>query len=188
MTSFNRFFSGLFALALLGAMAVGLYYLFAWILEYLRRPESQVAPNLTAIILGAIFLALLVLWSRGGDREAPLVTDKAETYQRFLVAWLRALESSDCDRVSAEAELRMAEREFSLLASSAVLRAYKLASDLEQPPQTEGECWRFEKVLKAMRADLRQPTVGLKRGDLVLLLFGQARRSIADESMQRFET
>ncbi len=169
MRALSSFLSSLFALALLAAMGMGLYYLFVWIVGNFRGFDLQQAPILTAAFFALVLLALLVRWSRNQDSEMRLRMEKAEVYLRFLSAWSSVLQNPEIDR-SAEGELKICEQELLLWGNSAMLRAYLPIRKLRGMPRTKAESGAIEKVIKSIRMDLRQQTIGLNKGDLIDLL------------------
>ena len=72
----SGFLSGLFALLLLVAMGLGIYYLFDWILDYFRGLDPQLLSIVIAVLFGLVLLALLLRWSRKQDLEAHLRMEK----------------------------------------------------------------------------------------------------------------
>lgn len=73
------------------------------------------------------------------------------------------LECPDADRARTEAELKACEQELLLYGNSGVLRAYTAIRELRKMPQPQAECWAVEKVVRAMRMECKQQTVGLER-------------------------
>lgn len=188
MKTLTNFLSGLLALTLLVAMGLGLYYLLVWIVDNFRGLDPQQAPILTAVFFALVLLALLVRWSRNQDSETRLRLEKAEVYRRFLSAWSSVLQNPEVNR-AAEADLKMAEQALLLWSNSGILRAYSAVRELREIPQTQAEIGAVEKVVKAIRADVKQQTFGLDEGVLVgLLLTGAAitettRSEIVPESL-----
>lgn len=181
MRTLSSFLSGLFGLALLAAMGLGLYYMFVWIVGYFRGFDQQVEPSLIAAIVGVVFLASLVHWARNRESETRLLIEKTDVYRRFLTAWSRVLQGPDAERARAEAELKMAEHQLLFWSNSSVLRAYSAVRELRDVPQSEAERGAVEKVVKAMRMDAKQQTVGLRKGDLLALLLSGADSEAKEE-------
>lgn len=174
MRALGQLLSALFALAVLIALGLGFYYMFVWVVGYISGLDQQIEPSLIAVFFGFIVLASLVHWTRNRESEIRLLMEKAEVYRRFLTAWSRVLQCPDSDRARAEAELKTAEHELLLWANSGVLRAYTAIRELRETPHTQAERWAVEKVVRAMRMECKQQTVGLKRGDLLSLLLSGA--------------
>ena len=111
-----------------------------------------------------------------------VLIEKRDIYRRFLTAWSHVLQCPDADRARAEAELKMAKHELLLWGNSGVLRAYSAVQELREVPHSHAERGAFEKVLKAIRMDCRQQTIGLKSGDLLALWLSRADSELKEKA------
>lgn len=167
MKALKSMISSLLALALLAVIGAGLYYLLRWVAGYFAGPGPQGTATLAAVVVGVLILGWLLRGARKAGGETPWKIEKARVYQSFLSAWSQMLRGPATERESrVDPELDAAEKALMLWASSTVLRNYAAVRDLRRPPKTPAERRAVERVLRAMRADLGQVTVGLEAGDL----------------------
>ena len=175
----------LLGLTLLGALIVGAYIAFGWLIHLFSGLDMQVAAVICAAVVAVLFSAVMIPFIiRIGEtlkHMERLRGKKAEVYRRLLAAWASALrQPANAGRQRAlhmEDELQAAEQQLLLWGSRSVIKHYVVYQKQATPhePHDPAVMPFIEKVLIEIRKDLGQSNVGLETGDVIELLLNHVR-------------
>jgi hypothetical protein len=173
----------LFALACLGLLSVGGYYVIKFAVDVLARLDSQIAATLVVASAITLLVALIIARSirqAGKQNQTNLLpTQKVTTYQLFADLWeglLRPERGRDDGNSSKLSEdLRALECLLSLYSSPGVIKAYMelRASMRDSGAQDLAVQVQFARVLREIRKDLGMDTHHLGVEELQELLYGE---------------
>ncbi len=183
MKTLKAFLSLFLTLAFLAAIGVGMYYLLRWTGGYLMELDPQMTLIAGVVVLGLLLVGWLVRGVRRGAGQSRWRIEKAQAYRRWLGAWAQQLRRPAGGR--AGAELESAEQAMLLYAGSTVLRNWSAVRDLRRPPASDAERLAVERLLRSMRADLGQVTIGLKSGDLSAWFLGSGEEAGGQDAEPR---
>ena len=175
MSPLRSTFAVLFGFALLVALAVAAYLFFQDIYQYLQALDRQVAAGIVAGLVAALYIGLSIRRAGKFNGVQQLrLKGKAESYSRFLSAWsgTTAEQGGDSQPEAASAEINAAIRDLLLWAGAGVIKQLRTYLRMNPRMMLSDPASRshLENLLRAMRSDLGDNSLGLSESDLTSLL------------------
>jgi hypothetical protein len=181
MKTVNKMISGLFGLAILGALCYGAYFALKHVVAAPFAKLDQQVAVVTAIAAATLLLSALIIasgmrWAKEREHEHRQRAERAALYERLLNAWseTRRQETGNnhVGKSQSPEDLPALEKQLLLRGHANVLKAYTAFRKLEKEagPQNPAAKSAFVKILFAMRKDLGLSTEGLNEEDLRLTI------------------
>lgn len=179
MKALGTFLGVVFGLALLAALAAGIYFLFQYVVGLfdILNPQQQALIMIASMVV--LSCALIIaggLKARHYKEASSLAIEKANMYERLLVYWGDQLKQQIGGKeLIIEGELGKLEQQLVLHGSQKVITAYtNLRRHVLQQGDTGSEISDLlNKLMLEMRADLGRADWNVKGNDLLDLLLGR---------------